>query len=198
MRNRKRGSEAWVLAPSTSKFHFSKGNYGNVMLAWHGVLICKAESNFWDICTQACKIFGVNDKVENGNQLADPEIRTCVGLDSEEDGDANDGDDEDGNNGDTSDEMMLVAKVREMYSIYWSNTADCHLILKMPARKICRISFLVLFLILPLYWFFHFSPFDTMLRLTAARRQHPLFIICIISLQIYQPTSIPRSAHFFL
>ena len=90
-------------APTTSKFHFSKGKYGNVVLAWHGVLIQKAKANFPDICAQARKICGAMD-VEMGNdnqrgQNTNPEIRTRVGLDSEseseEENDPNDGDHED-------------------------------------------------------------------------------------------------------
>ena len=70
---------------TSSKFHFSKGKYGNIVLAWHSVLIRKAKANFQDICAEAQKIYGVTD---DGNQLAqvDPEIRTCVGLDSESEG----------------------------------------------------------------------------------------------------------------
>jgi hypothetical protein len=89
--------------PSTSKFHFSKGKYGNVVLAWHGAIIQKAKGNFADICAQARKIFGVADVgIGNDNQRAqnaNPEVRTRVGLDSEseseEEGEANDGDDAD-------------------------------------------------------------------------------------------------------
>lgn len=91
--------------PCTSKFHFSKGKYGNVVLAWHGVLIQKAKANFSEICVQARGIFGATD-VGNGSQLSqtvDPEISIRVGLDSESDSDeagargnnAEDGDDED-------------------------------------------------------------------------------------------------------
>ena len=88
-------------APSTSKFHFSKGKYGNIVLAWHGVLVQKAEANFLDICAQARKIFGVTD-VEKGNdnrraQNVNPEVRTRVGLESEsesEEANDSDGDDE--------------------------------------------------------------------------------------------------------
>ena len=72
--------------PCTSKFHFSKGKYGHIVLAWHGVLIQKAKANFPDICAQARKISGAtNDEAGNGNQVAhiDPKIRTRVGLDSE-------------------------------------------------------------------------------------------------------------------
>jgi hypothetical protein len=73
--------------PSTSKFHFSKGKYGNVVLAWHGALIQKAKANFADICVQARKIFGVADiGIGSDNQQAqnaNPEVRTRVGLDSE-------------------------------------------------------------------------------------------------------------------
>jgi hypothetical protein len=72
--------------PATSKFHFSKGKYGHIVLAWHGVLIQKAKANFPDICAQARKIFGAtNDETGNGNQVAhiDPEVRTRVGLESE-------------------------------------------------------------------------------------------------------------------
>jgi hypothetical protein len=89
--------------PCTSKFHFSKGKYGNVVLAWHGVLIQKAKANFTDICAQARSIFRATD-VGKGSQVAqtfDPEIRTRVGLDSESESDkadednADDRDDED-------------------------------------------------------------------------------------------------------
>lgn len=72
--------------PATSKFHFSKGKYGHIVLAWHGVLIQKAKANFPDICAQARKIFGAtNDETGNSNQVAhiDPEVRTRVGLESE-------------------------------------------------------------------------------------------------------------------
>ena len=31
--------------PCNLKFHFSKGKYGNVVLAWHGVLVHKAKAN---------------------------------------------------------------------------------------------------------------------------------------------------------
>jgi hypothetical protein len=88
--------------PSTSKFHFSKGKYGNVVLAWHGVIIQKAKS-LANICVQARKIFGVADVgIGNDNQRAqntNPEVMTRVGLDSEseseEEGEANDGDNAD-------------------------------------------------------------------------------------------------------
>ena len=89
--------------PCTSKFHFSKGKYGDIVLAWHGVLIHKAMPNFQNICEQARRIFGVKDDVEVGNGVH-PEVRTRVGLDSEsesgeEDGLGNDGEDENrGNN----------------------------------------------------------------------------------------------------
>jgi len=87
----KGGSEAQAESDkvpcSTSKFHFSKGKYGNIVLAWHGVLMQKAEASFPNICTEARKVFGVTDLEKgNGNQLsqsADPEIRNRVGLDSE-------------------------------------------------------------------------------------------------------------------
>ena len=36
-------------APSTSRFHFSKGNYGNIVLVWHGVLIQEAKANLLSI-----------------------------------------------------------------------------------------------------------------------------------------------------
>jgi hypothetical protein len=92
-------------APSSSKFHFSKGKYGNVVLAWHGVLIQKAKANFPDICAQARKIFGVTDvKIGNDDQRAqnvNPEVRTRVGLDSESESEEeteNDGDHEDHGN----------------------------------------------------------------------------------------------------
>ena len=52
--------------PSTSRFHFSKGNYSNIVLAWHGILIQKAKVNLPSICAQACKALGVTD-VEIGN-----------------------------------------------------------------------------------------------------------------------------------
>jgi hypothetical protein len=107
MRNRaaRGGSEGENdKAPSTSKFHFSKGKYGNVVLAWHGVLVQKAKANFPDICAQARKIFGVVDlEIGNDNQRAqniNPEIRTRVGLDSEsesEEDDEDHGNDDDRN-----------------------------------------------------------------------------------------------------
>jgi hypothetical protein len=82
--------------PCTSKFHFSKGKYGNVVLAWHGVLVQKAK-NFSDICAQARNIFRATDVVGKGQltQTVDPEIRTRVGLDSESESDRDKGDDED-------------------------------------------------------------------------------------------------------
>ena len=99
--------------PSTSKFHFSKGKYGNVVFAWHGALIQKAEANFADICAQAQarKIFGVADVGIGSDsqraQNANPEVRTRVGLDSESESEgetkANDGDNEDHGNGNTED-----------------------------------------------------------------------------------------------
>ena len=97
-------------APSTSKFHFSKGKYGNIVLAWHGVLVQKAEANFLDICAQARKIFGVTD-VEKGNdnrraQNVNPEVRTRVGLESEsEEANDSDGDDEEHVNGNNKDDQ---------------------------------------------------------------------------------------------
>ena len=92
-------------APSTSKFHFSKGKYGNIMLAWHGVLVQKAKTNFPDICAQARTIFGVTDVgIGNDNHRAqnvNPEVSTRVGLDSEsESEEENDGDDEEHGNSD--------------------------------------------------------------------------------------------------
>ena len=89
--------------PSSSKFHFSKGNYGNIVLAWHSVLIRKAQANFPDICVEARKAFGAMDvEIWNDNQRLNPEVRTCVGLDSEsESGEENgphDIDDEDHGN----------------------------------------------------------------------------------------------------
>lgn len=82
--------------PCTSKFHFSKGKYGNVVLAWHGVLVQKAK-NISDICAQARNIFRSTDVVGKGQltQTVDPEIRTRVGLDSESESDHDKGDDED-------------------------------------------------------------------------------------------------------
>lgn len=86
-------------ATTSSKFHFSKGKYGTIVLAWHGVL--KAKANFPDICAQARKIFGADVELGNDNQRAqnmNPDIRTRVGLDSEsesesgEENNANDGD----------------------------------------------------------------------------------------------------------
>ena len=123
MRNRSRGGSEVASAAShsendkvcTSKFHFSKGKYGNIVLAWHGVLVQKAEATFQDICAQARKIFGVKDIESNKPETVNPEVRTRVGLDSEseselseEDKGANDGDDngdndagdEGGNDGD--------------------------------------------------------------------------------------------------
>lgn len=83
---------------TSSKFHFSKGKYGNIVLAWHGVLIRKAKANFQDICAEARKIYGVTD---DGNQPAqvDPEIRTRVGLDSESEGATGSDNDSAGNAG---------------------------------------------------------------------------------------------------
>jgi hypothetical protein len=102
--------------PSTSKFHFSKGKYGNVVLAWHGVLIQKAEANFPDICAQARKILGAADVEigKNDNQRvlnANPEVRTRVGLDSESESEGSEDErnsvinyhGNDGNNDDTDD-----------------------------------------------------------------------------------------------
>jgi hypothetical protein len=79
--------------PCTSKFHFSKGKYGNIVLAWHGVLIQKADANFLDICAQARKIFGAKDIDASGLQVENinPEIRTRVGLDSESEGEEDEG-----------------------------------------------------------------------------------------------------------
>lgn len=97
--------------PSTSKFHFSKGKYGNVVFAWHGALIQKAKANFADICAQARKIYGIADVgIGNDNQraqIANPEVRTRVGLDSEneseEENKADGGDDEDYSNSNNED-----------------------------------------------------------------------------------------------
>ena len=64
-------------APSTSRFHFSKGNYGNIVLAWHSVLIQKAKANLLSICAQACKALGVMDvEIGNNKQQVNPEVRT--------------------------------------------------------------------------------------------------------------------------
>jgi hypothetical protein len=117
MRNRSRGGSEAAGAghsendkvPCTSKFHFSKGKYGHIVLAWHGVLVRKAKANFQDICAQARKIFGVKDiEVGNGNKLetVNPEIRTRVGLDSESESEEDElkghgGDDENHGNDDT-------------------------------------------------------------------------------------------------
>jgi hypothetical protein len=106
-------------APSTSKFHFSKGKYGNVVSAWHGVLIQKAKANFPDICTQARAIFGVTDVgIGNDNQRAqnvNPEVRTRVGLDSEDESEdennANDGDDEDRGNSNSKPEDDQISDI---------------------------------------------------------------------------------------
>jgi len=110
MKNRaaRGGSEGEIdKVPCTSKFHFSKGKYGNIVLAWHGVLMKKAEANLPNICAQARKIFGVTDfETGNGNQLArtvDPEIRTRVGLDSESESGGEDSDEDRGNDGDEED-----------------------------------------------------------------------------------------------
>lgn len=100
-------------APSTSKFHFSKGKYGNVVLAWHGVLIQKAKANFPDICAQARKHLGVTDvEIGDDNQRAqyvNPEVRTRVGLDSEseseEEDNTNDGGHEDHGDDDSEDDQ---------------------------------------------------------------------------------------------
>ena len=48
-------------ATSTFRFHFSKGNYSNIVLAWHSILIQKAKANLPSICAQACKALGVTD-----------------------------------------------------------------------------------------------------------------------------------------
>ena len=91
-------------APSTSRFHFSKGNYGDIVLVWHGVLIQKAKANLPSICAQGCKALGVMDvEIRNDKQRVNPEARTCVGFDSKSESDkeniANNGDNEDhGNN----------------------------------------------------------------------------------------------------
>jgi hypothetical protein len=122
MKNRAaRGSEVENdKAPCTSKFHFSKGKYGHIVHAWHGVLIQKAEANLLDICAQARKIIGAMDfGMGIGNQLVvDPEIRARVGLDSEPEsdsegndednaGDDNDGDDE--HQGDNDDSVAAAS-----------------------------------------------------------------------------------------
>ena len=83
--------------PSTSRFNFSKGNYGNIVLAWHSILIQKAKANLPSICAQACKALGVTDvEIGNDKQQVNPKVRTCVGLDSESESDeeniANNGD----------------------------------------------------------------------------------------------------------
>lgn len=93
--------------PCTSRFHFSKGKYGNIVLAWHGVLVQKAEPNFPDICAQARQIFGIANAEGNSNHLArdiDPEIRTRVGLDSEPESGSEKEDEDKPNDGDASDE----------------------------------------------------------------------------------------------
>jgi hypothetical protein len=106
--------------PSTSKFHFSKGKYGNVVLAWHGVLIQKAKANFQDICAQARKILGATDVEigKNDNQRApnvNPEVRTRVGLDSESESDegnnANGGDHEDHGNNNNEDDRNSASAI---------------------------------------------------------------------------------------
>src|ERR1700678_1333648 len=81
--------------PCTSKFHFSKGKYGNVVLAWHGVLVQKAK-NISDICAQARNIFRSTDVVGKGQveQTVDQEVTTRVGLCSESESDRDKGDDE--------------------------------------------------------------------------------------------------------
>jgi hypothetical protein len=94
--------------PSTSKFHFSKGKYGNVVLAWHGALTQKAKANFTDICAQARKIFGVaGGGIGNDDQQAqntNTEVRTHVALDSESESEGeNKGDNEDHGNNNTED-----------------------------------------------------------------------------------------------
>ena len=103
--------------PSTSKFHFSKGKYGNIVLAWHGVLIQKAKANFPDICAQARKILGATDLEigKNDNERAlnvNSEVRTRVGLDSEseseEESSADGGDHEDNGNENSEDDRNSV------------------------------------------------------------------------------------------
>jgi hypothetical protein len=87
--------------PCTSKFHFSKGKYGHIVLAWHGVLVQKVK-DFTDICAQARKIFGAtNVEPGNTNQVIDPEVRTRVGLDSESES----GDDDHGAGHDGDEEL---------------------------------------------------------------------------------------------
>ena len=82
--------------PSTSRFHFSKWNYSNIVLAWHSILIQKAKANLPSICAQAHKALGVTDvEIGNDKQRVNPEVRTCVGLDkSNEENIANNGDHE--------------------------------------------------------------------------------------------------------
>lgn len=77
------------------------------MLAWHGILVQKAEPNFPDICAQARQIFGIANAEGNSNHLArdiDPEIRTRVGLDSEPESGSEKEDEDKPNDGDASDE----------------------------------------------------------------------------------------------
>ena len=95
--------------PCNSKFHFSKGKYGNVVLAWHSVLIHKAKANLSNICAQACKIFGVKDDGDVGDGGVDPEIMIRVGLDSESESGRDDGDVEDHGNDSTSDHAEFYA-----------------------------------------------------------------------------------------
>lgn len=111
--------------PSTSKFHFSKGKYGNVVLAWHGVIMQKAKASFADICAQARKISCADVGIGNNNQRAqnaNPEVSTRVGLDSEseseEEGEANDGDNADhGGNSNSEDNQRNSV-------VYHSNDID--------------------------------------------------------------------------
>jgi hypothetical protein len=111
--------------PSTSRFHFSKGKYGNVALAWHGALTQKAKANFADICAQARKIFGVaGGGIGNDDQQAqntNPEVRTRVGLDSESESEGenkgNDGDNEDHGNNNTKDNQNSDINYRSNYGI---------------------------------------------------------------------------------
>jgi hypothetical protein len=77
------------------------------VLAWHGVLVQKAKAIFPDICTQARQIFGiVNAEIGKSNQDIDPEIRTRVGLDSENESESEEEDEDKPNDGDAGDESV--------------------------------------------------------------------------------------------
>ena len=77
--------------PCSSKFDFSKGNFGNIMITWHGVLIQKVNTNLPDICNCCHKIFSAkNVTMGHTNQPApdiSPKVRTCIALDSKSESD---------------------------------------------------------------------------------------------------------------